>query len=98
MFKDLRDRKNKIEREIRRIKTTVVKPSEQTNAHLKRIGTPSITDGVHLDQLLKRAECDYKTVIALAPAHQPIGDKEAKKVEIEIKYEGYIQRQLKEIA
>jgi len=50
-----------------------------------------------MDRLLKRAELDYGVVAELAPAPQGIAEKVARQVEIEVKYEGYIQRQLREI-
>ena len=52
---------------------------------------------MYLDQLLKRAELDYHTVDALAKSEDNISIKVARQVETEIKYEGYIHRQLKEI-
>jgi tRNA uridine 5-carboxymethylaminomethyl modification enzyme len=48
-------------------------------------------------QLVKRAELDYDAVTALAPAEPPPCRTVARQVEIEIKYEGYIRRQLQEI-
>ena len=53
--------------------------------------------GIYLHQLLKRAELDYSTVDALAKSKEKISSKVARQVETEIKYEGYIHRQLKEI-
>ena len=52
---------------------------------------------MYLDQLLKRAELDYRTVNILAKSQDNISIKVARQVETEIKYEGYIHRQLKEI-
>jgi tRNA uridine 5-carboxymethylaminomethyl modification enzyme len=52
---------------------------------------------VHLDQLLKRAELDYHAVRALAPPADPVAAAVVRQVEIEIKYEGYIQKQTQEI-
>ncbi|MCX5883790.1 MAG: tRNA uridine-5-carboxymethylaminomethyl(34) synthesis enzyme MnmG, partial [Deltaproteobacteria bacterium] len=52
---------------------------------------------IHLDHLLKRAELDYRVVETLAPAAPPLSFKICQQVEIEIKYEGYIQRQSREI-
>jgi tRNA uridine 5-carboxymethylaminomethyl modification enzyme len=95
--KACRERKTQIEAEIRRIKQTVVKPMPEVNAYLESRGTPSIGTGIHLAQLLKRAELDYSAVEALSPNEPPLTRRVARQVEIEIKYEGYIQRQLHEI-
>ncbi len=90
-------RKAQIQAEIQRVKQTVIKPSSDVNAYLKGRHTPAIANGVHLDQLLKRAELDYTAVDTLAPAVPPLDSRVTRQVEIEIKYEGYIQRQLQEI-
>jgi tRNA uridine 5-carboxymethylaminomethyl modification enzyme len=64
---------------------------------LQSCGTQRIQSGTYLDQLLKRAELGYEVVEALAKAPQTLSHKVAEQVEIEIKYEGYIQKQLNEI-
>lgn len=94
---DIKDRKREIETEIKRVKTTVIKPTDAVNAYLTDHGTKPIDNGIHLDNLLKRAELDYRVVQTLAPAAQPLSFKVSQQVEIEIKYEGYIQRQYREI-
>ena len=80
-----------------RVRSTVVKPSEAVNAYLEVQGAMPISTGVRLDRLLKRAELDYRVVEALAPCPEKIPPGVARQVEIEIKYEGYIQRQPGEI-
>jgi tRNA uridine 5-carboxymethylaminomethyl modification enzyme len=67
------------------------------NAYLETQGSSPIQQGVPLDQLVKRAELGYSAVETLAPADVPIGPAAARQVEIEIKYEGYIHKQIKEI-
>ncbi len=96
-IKDLNERKKQIAGEIKRIKSIVIKPSKEVNAYLVSCGTNQISNGIHLDQLLKRNELDYSAVSALAGGCDNIGKRVAKQVEIGIKYEGYIERQLKEI-
>ncbi len=96
-LKDLNARKQQIANEITRIKGTVIKPSQTVNDYLERRGAKSIRHGIYLDQLLKRAELDYEMVNALAGSPDPIGSAVARQVEIEIKYEGYIEKQLREI-
>ncbi len=94
---DIKERKREIENEIQRVKTTVIKPTDAVNAYLIGQETKPIDNGIHLDHLLKRAELDYRVVETLAPAAQPLSFKISQQVEIEIKYEGYIQRQYREI-
>ncbi len=94
-LKEMKERKEKIEREITRIKSTVIKPLKEVNEYMTAKGSKEITTGTHLDKLLKRAELDYNVVKTFADADTP--SKIAKQVEIEIKYEGYIARQANEI-
>jgi tRNA uridine 5-carboxymethylaminomethyl modification enzyme len=95
--KEVKERKKKIAREIQRIKDTVIKPSNETNDYLRNRQARPISNGIYLDQLLKRAELNYHAVEILAKSPKPISKKVARQAEIEIKYEGYIHRQLKEI-
>ena len=92
------ERKEQIDAEIQRVRQTVIKPVREVNDYLSAKQTNAINNGVHLDQLLKRAELDYDAVRQLAPASVPIDTRVVKQVEIEIKYEGYIKRQLAEIS
>jgi len=96
-LKEIKACKTQIDGEIRRIKQTVIKPDDCVNQYLQRRGTQPIQSGTYLDQLLKRAELGYGVVEALAKAPQTLGQRVTEQVEIEIKYEGYIQKQLNEI-
>ncbi len=95
--RDISERKKQIRAEIKRVHRIVVKPTGEVNAYLEKRGTNSIKSGMHLSQLVKRAELDYDAVRVLAPTEQPVSPAVALQTEIEIKYEGYIQRQMKEI-
>ncbi len=94
---EVADRKRAIAGEIERLRGVVIKPRPEVNAYLENRGTPPLRDGAFLDQLLKRAELDYEAVGELAPPAVPLDARTVRQVEIEVKYEGYIQRQLREI-
>jgi len=96
-LQDLEDRRRQIADEIRRIRGSVIKPTGAVNAYLTEKGTNPISSGTYLDQLLKRAELDYEVVKTLDPPPVAIVKKIARQVEIDIKYEGYIARQRREI-
>ena len=96
-LKEIKARKNQIVQEMRRIKQVTIKPDERVNRYLLNAGTQPIQSGARLDQLLKRAELGYDAVATLAAGPLPISREVAEQVEIEIKYEGYIQKQLAEI-
>ena len=96
-LKELQARKEQIKKEIKRLKQVVIKPTAAVNEYLQQRETKPIHHGLHLEQLLKRAELDYAMVETLAKSPDSISRPIAKQVEIEIKYEGYIQKQLREI-
>ncbi|UCD77960.1 MAG: tRNA uridine-5-carboxymethylaminomethyl(34) synthesis enzyme MnmG, partial [Desulfobacterales bacterium] len=89
--------KEQIEKEIKRVKQTIVKPTSAANEYLLSRGSKPIDTGIHLAQLLKRGELDYSVVRTLGKSPDRISPEVARQVEIEIKYEGYIQKQLQEI-
>jgi tRNA uridine 5-carboxymethylaminomethyl modification enzyme len=93
----MKDRKRQISQEIHRIKKSVIKPTPGLNKYLESKGTAPVNTGVFLDQLIKRAELDYSIVDIFDKSPDTITPKVARQVEIEIKYEGYILRQLREI-
>jgi tRNA uridine 5-carboxymethylaminomethyl modification enzyme len=95
--KELRGRRQRIAAETGRLKKTVIRPTPEVNDYLCARGSQPIRHGIHLDQLLKRAELDYGAVESLAPSPEPVGPAAGRQVAIEIKYEGYIERQRKEI-
>ncbi len=95
--RDAAERKAQIAAEIQRVRRVVIKPLPEVNAYLAAKQTQPINSGIHLDQLLKRAQLDYEVVDRLAPAAPAVAPAVARQVEIEVKYEGYIQRQVAEI-
>jgi tRNA uridine 5-carboxymethylaminomethyl modification enzyme len=96
-LKQIKAHKAQIGQEIQRIKQTVIKPDDSVNQYLQSRGTRPIQSGTYLDQLLRRAELGYEVVETLAQGPETVGPAVARQVEIEIKYEGYIRKQLNEI-
>jgi tRNA uridine 5-carboxymethylaminomethyl modification enzyme len=95
--REVAERQAQIADEIERVRRTVIKPLPNVNAYLQDQGTQPLASGAHLDQLVKRSQLGYQAVQTLAPSPRPVDARIAQQVEIEIKYEGYIQRQLAEI-
>ena len=96
-LKSVKELNNNIKKEINRIKKCVIKPSKDVNQYLKDMNTSTITNGIHLDNLLKRFELSYSAVDKLDPNEKSLNMRIKRQVEIEIKYEGYIARQFNEI-
>jgi len=89
--------KNQTYKEIQRIKKTIIKPTKAVNDFLLEKGTNTISNGIKLDQLLKRTQIDYESLKKIAPLPEPVLARAQEQAEIEIKYEGYIARQISEI-
>ncbi len=92
-YERFKDKEECIEKEILRLKRVRVKPS-QVNDHLSHIGTSPIKEDTTLEQLLKRPEIDYNFIRMISPPGEQISEEVAKEIEIRVKYEGYIQRQI----
>ena len=86
-------KKENIEKEIQRLKKTVVKPEEKVNSLLKKRGTSELTTGTKLADLLKRTEIDYDCLQIVDKNRPNLTKQEKEEVEIQIKYEGYIKLQ-----
>jgi len=86
-----------IEKEIERVKLTVVSPTKELNEILINCGTTPVETGVHLAELIRRTEISYKDLAPIDKNRPELTVAEAEEVEIEIKYEGYINRQMVQI-
>ncbi len=96
-YKLYREKSEAVEREVMRLKKTWVKPGPGVNVVLQGKGTNAISNEASLDQLLKRPELTYQDIVVISPAPSRLSDPEAEQVEIQVKYEGYIQRQLEQV-
>jgi len=90
------EKKKKIEDEIIRIKKTRIKP-DRINRTLRELGTTEISEDSSLEQLLKRPEISYTLIRQCSPAEAELGSDVEKQVEIQVKYEGYIIRQIETV-
>lgn len=83
--------------EIKRLKATVISPTEEVNNILVSRETSEITTGVRLIDLLKRPQLGYEELKTVDTDRPDLDPNIFEQVEIEIKYEGYIQKQLKQV-
>lgn len=88
------EKKQAIENEIERLKKIVFPPSKAVLEILEKAGSTPITTGIHADELLKRPEISYYDLESIDTDRQPLPRDVCEQVEISIKYEGYINRQL----
>lgn len=87
------DKKQKVEQEIERLKTTKIRPVE-INPLLESIGSAPIQDGSNLLTILRRPEVTYAHIASISPSEVELDEEMQEQVEIQIKYAGYIEKQL----
>ena len=92
-----REKRESIEKEVERMGNTYIGANEKNNAVLNRLGSSPIQSGISLLELCKRPECNYKNLEELDPERPSLSASICEEVEIEIKYEGYIKRQIQQV-
>ncbi|MBC1375808.1 tRNA uridine-5-carboxymethylaminomethyl(34) synthesis enzyme MnmG [Listeria sp. FSL L7-0091] len=81
-----------IEAEKERLQKTRIKPTAEVQAMLKKIGSGELKDGILAADLLRRPEITYDKIAQIVSRETFVTDEIAEQVEIQIKYEGYIQK------
>lgn len=87
-------KKSAIELEIDRLKTTKLRPEPNVQRMLEEAGTVPLNNAVDMITLLRRPEITYAMLEQLSPSPFELDDEAKEQVEIQIKYEGYIEKQL----
>ncbi|WP_026487107.1 tRNA uridine-5-carboxymethylaminomethyl(34) synthesis enzyme MnmG [Caldanaerobius polysaccharolyticus] len=90
-------KKAHIEQEIQRLKSTRVSPSPRVCEYLDKVGSAPISSGITLYELLKRPEINYDSLAQIDEERPILTPAEAEEVEIQVKYEGYIKKQLQQV-
>ena len=90
-------KKQNIEKEIERLKNTIVKPTETVNKFLEDKGTTPLSTGSKLSELLKRTEITYKDLEEIDRERPELSAQEKEEVEIQVKYEGYIKMEEEQV-
>ncbi|NLO81985.1 MAG: tRNA uridine-5-carboxymethylaminomethyl(34) synthesis enzyme MnmG [Clostridiales bacterium] len=89
-------KKELIEKELERVKEIIISPTEKILEFLERKGTTLIKSGITLYDLLKRPEIGYDDLKEIGLDNEVLGRQEREQVEIQIKYEGYIKKQIRQ--
>lgn len=87
-------RKEQLARELDRLAHERVKPTEALNARLAELGTTPIPEDAQLEKLLKRPQVRYDLIATFAPPAEPLSKAVQELVEINVKYDGYVRRQV----
>ncbi|KHD85001.1 tRNA uridine-5-carboxymethylaminomethyl(34) synthesis enzyme MnmG [Bacillus ginsengihumi] len=90
-------KKEAIENEIKRLRSIIIKPNEQTQTLIREAGGSELKDGIRAADLLKRPEMNYQHIKMLVPSEEELSKEIEEQVEIQVKYEGYIAKSLQQV-
>ena len=92
-YEKFKRKRENIQKEIERLKRTIVKPDKEVNQLLEENETSALSTGTKMSELLKRTELDYGKLAIIDKERPNLTKQEQEEVEISIKYEGYIKMQ-----
>lgn len=96
-YQKLNDKKRQIDEEIKRLQTATIGTTPQVQAFLEQHNSKLLKSGMTLEELLKRPEICYNDLKEIDTNQPELPEAVTQQVEISIKYEGYIKRQLQQV-
>ncbi|MBE6864395.1 MAG: tRNA uridine-5-carboxymethylaminomethyl(34) synthesis enzyme MnmG [Ruminococcus flavefaciens] len=96
-YERLMDKIRLTDEEIHRVKTTNIAPSDSLNDFLESKGTSILTTGCKLADLIRRPQLNYDDIAAFDKNRPVLPDDVCEQVDLQIKYEGYISKQMDQI-
>ena len=90
-------KKEQIALEISRVKSITIGAGEEVRTFLESVNSTPLTTSATLAELIRRPELDYRILEPLDPSRPSLREDVQEEVNIEIKYEGYISRQAKQV-
>lgn len=97
-YKAFLEKKRQIEEELERLeKTSVTSVDDRVQELLEETESTPLKSGITLAELLRRPEIKYEDLTRFFPAEKPLSPEVREQVEIRIKYEGYIKKQLAQV-
>ena len=97
-YEHLLKKMDDIQSEIKRLEKTVIGVNDRVQMFLEKYGSTLLKSGITLAELVKRPELDYVKLAKLDEGRPELPDDVTEQVNIEIKYEGYIKRQMQQVA
>lgn len=96
-YDHLQEKKRLIDEEIKRLENTTVGSSEAVNEELRKHDSTPLNSGSSLAELIKRPELDYESIRNIDKNRVDLPKEVTDQVTINIKYDGYIKRQLRQV-
>ncbi len=97
-YQQLLDKMEAIEKEIKRLEKTTIGGTPKVQAFLEAHGSTLLKSGSNMAELVKRPELNYEMLLEVDEGRPSLPVDVQEQVNIEIKYEGYIKRQLQQVA
>ncbi|MGM9922576.1 MAG: tRNA uridine-5-carboxymethylaminomethyl(34) synthesis enzyme MnmG [Bhargavaea sp.] len=91
------EKKRMIEDEIKRLGRTVLKPDDALQEAIRETGGTELKEAIHASDLLRRPEVHYGLIEAAAPSDVELPEEVKEQVEIQVKYEGYINKSMQQV-
>ncbi|MFS8354792.1 tRNA uridine-5-carboxymethylaminomethyl(34) synthesis enzyme MnmG [Bacillus nitratireducens] len=91
------NKKLQIEQEKERLGSIIIKPRPEVQELIRSIGGSELKDGIRASDLLRRPEVTYEHIHLLVPSEVALSDEITEQVEIQTKYEGYIEKSLQQV-
>ena len=91
------EKQSHINNEINRVKSKIIKPNEKVNEFLRANNSSEIKTGVRESDLIKRTELTYDKLAEIDDERPELTLQEKNEVEIQVKYEGYIKMEEKQV-
>ncbi|PFW54954.1 tRNA uridine-5-carboxymethylaminomethyl(34) synthesis enzyme MnmG [Bacillus cereus] len=91
------NKKLQIEQEKERLSSIIIKPRPEVQELIRNTGGSELKDGIRASDLLRRPEMTYEHIHLLVPSEVELSDEVTEQVEIQIKYEGYIEKSLQQV-
>ncbi|MCM1049323.1 MAG: tRNA uridine-5-carboxymethylaminomethyl(34) synthesis enzyme MnmG [Clostridiales bacterium] len=96
-YEDILNKKKLIQNEVERLKSTIIGAARSNQEFLEKHGSSQLKTGTNLAELICRPELLYETLAEIDTDRKPLPEDVIEQVEIEIKYEGYIERQMRQV-
>ena len=97
-YEKLKIKEKEISEEIERLKNTPIGASKKVQELMVSLSSNELRSGSTLAELITRPELSYEMLAPIDPERKPLSDEVIEQVEIELKYEGYIKRQMSQVA
>ncbi|WP_210367590.1 tRNA uridine-5-carboxymethylaminomethyl(34) synthesis enzyme MnmG [Bacillus sp. REN3] len=90
-------KKEAVEAEKKRLRSIIIKPTEEVQELIRSLGGSALKDGTRASDFLKRPEITYGHIKSLVPPEKELEVEIEEQTEIQIKYEGYIEKSLQQV-